>query len=153
MQSSHPFPHDSCRCQILLQDWICHKPFSGCATRYIRYGPLSPMRSSRDFAPLSWLGRSMPRDYKVYLEDMLQAVDRTLRYSAALSFESGGSQAYSMRKTERFLSLSVFRGIPFSALPILIWTFTNPPRNCRRDRTSDRRASVLRPALSVFPHR
>jgi uncharacterized protein with HEPN domain len=30
----------------------------------------------------------MPRDYKVYLEDMLQAVEKILRYCSGLSFET-----------------------------------------------------------------
>ena len=30
----------------------------------------------------------MPRDYRVYLDDMLQAIDRILRYSRGLSFEA-----------------------------------------------------------------
>jgi uncharacterized protein with HEPN domain len=68
----------------------------------------------------------MPRDYKVYLEDMLQAVDRILRYSAELSFEAFSADEKTLDAIVRNLEIlgEAARQVPDSirqAYPTVDW--------------------------------
>jgi uncharacterized protein with HEPN domain len=47
----------------------------------------------------------MPTDYKVHLEDMLQAIDRMSRYSAELSFEAFSADEKTLDPIVRHLEI------------------------------------------------
>jgi uncharacterized protein with HEPN domain len=47
----------------------------------------------------------MPRDYKIYLEDMLQAIDRVFRYTKGLSLEAFSSDEKTLDAVVRNLEI------------------------------------------------